>query len=1163
MPDREFRRYNIDQLEKLFASSSTDLGTIESLLYELSFRKTGRAKKLLDAIEAQTAQTAEPTQVIRKDVKTSALKAEVLGNDLALEANSGEVSVDPVDDWAAELARIDGIVNCGEKANKNAPNQPDSILDAWTALEALSPQSYKKESDLRIGLGEVVPMGRDMLEPWSRGLKSIKDHQLYFHVYLGAIRLDRATEALLKVFGDDTPERWSSNGFASLGVVVVDRNGRLVSDESIAISSFGWAFGMILHGEIDRVRDWNRAESIIKERLLKMLSIENEDGEVAPLTMSRIYSVYQWMVGSYRLSEEYLVSPSFAVKVLHRFGLDEPEPPLLNSFYIEDLQKAKACIASKNAGSALELYIEAMNSDSKVDLLQEQQAVDRLLAPKLAPVGRWPSNGRHSLVLLQQLAVNLANSELADSGIASVNGPPGTGKTTLLRDLVAMNVVGRAKALCAFESPESAFKHRGSTRVSQAHVHFYDVDETIRGYEMLVASSNNKAVENISKELPLIDAVASDLPPPRYFRTASDNLNEADGSTWGLIAAVLGNSKNRAEFKDRALWDENAGMMHYLRAIASGMEQVGDAFPSILEEEDPPTDLYEAKSRWKTRREDFLKSYNKSEKAIQVVQQAKEHLDSLDELASELKRLDANFKQHIQVLEDRKLLLSEYESIVLDQQNQSKRADKNESSHQALRPGFFSRLFRTRLWQNWKQELKDFCEEAIRCRKQLLDGEQELSRRRALYHQKREQCVELQKAKDAKAEVIEARKAFIQKASGYTGDRLIGPSFWKMSHSDRQQHIPNFSDAVQKLRDDVFRDAFELHKAFVDAAAKPIRHNLMALFSSLSGRSIKGEKADVLPSLWSTLFLLVPVVSSTFASIGRMMGALPSQSIGWLLVDEAGQATPQAAVGAIMRSRRAFVVGDPLQIEPVVSLSTSLVEKLAELFAVDAEEWCAPYVSVQSLADRSSKFGARIQTSQGELTIGSPLLVHRRCEDPMFSISNDLAYDGKMVKATKDKPSAISQVVGPSQWIHVEGESNDKWCAEEAEEVVRLFKMIASSLGEVPDLFIITPFRVVAQNMRSRMRQERSLFDRLGVSCDEWAKDRIGTVHTFQGKEAEAVIFLLGAPMPAQRGARNWATSTVNLINVAVSRAKQAIYVVGNRREWGTTGCASVLNGRL
>ena len=51
------------------------------------------------------------------------------------------------------------------------------------------------------------------------------------------------------------------------------------------------------------------------------------------------------------------------------------------------------------------------------------------------------------LVLLQQAAVNLSLSELRDGGILAVNGPPGTGKTTLLRDIAAALITERARVM--------------------------------------------------------------------------------------------------------------------------------------------------------------------------------------------------------------------------------------------------------------------------------------------------------------------------------------------------------------------------------------------------------------------------------------------------------------------------------------------------------------------------------------------------------------------------------------------------------------------------------------------------------------------------------------------------------------------------------------------
>ena len=51
-----------------------------------------------------------------------------------------------------------------------------------------------------------------------------------------------------------------------------------------------------------------------------------------------------------------------------------------------------------------------------------------------------------------------------------------------------------------------------------------------------------------------------------------------------------------------------------------------------------------------------------------------------------------------------------------------------------------------------------------------------------------------------------------------------------------------------------------------------------------------------------------------------------------------------------------------------------------------------------------------------------------------------------------------------------------------------------------------------------------------------------------QGREAEAVIFVLGAPLAQQRGARGWAGGQPNLLNVAITRAQERLYVIGNRK---------------
>ena len=117
-------------------------------------------------------------------------------------------------------------------------------------------------------------------------------------------------------------------------------------------------------------------------------------------------------------------------------------------------------------------------------------------------------------------------------------------------------------------------------------------------------------------------------------------------------------------------------------------------------------------------------------------------------------------------------------------------------------------------------------------------------------------------------------------------------------------------------------------------------------------------------------------------------------------------------------------------------------------------------------------------------------------------------------------------------------------------------------MGVKPDLYIITPFVIVVDRLRQTIRESDVL---RGWVEDEWhwINERIGTVHTAQGREAEAVILVLGAPHPTQTGARGWAGGRPNLLNVAVTRAKEAIYVVGNRRLWREAGLFRELDRRL
>jgi superfamily I DNA and/or RNA helicase len=331
-----------------------------------------------------------------------------------------------------------------------------------------------------------------------------------------------------------------------------------------------------------------------------------------------------------------------------------------------------------------------------------------------------------------------------------------------------------------------------------------------------------------------------------------------------------------------------------------------------------------------------------------------------------------------------------------------------------------------------------------------------------------------------------------------------------------------------------------------------MRESLDGAMEMIAGNAPPDLSAEAALAAWQTLFLTVPVVSTTFASVSRLFRPLGPEALGWLLVDEAGQATPQSAVGALWRCRRAVTVGDPLQLEPITTIPFKVEQAIREHYGV-GEEWLTGRGSVQGLADRLNRFGTGLPGSERDVWVGAPLTVHRRCDQPMFDLSNAIAYGGLMLDATDP---ALAQTFAtrypalpPSKWIDVRSDiSHGHWIPAEGTEVDRILAHLERIGFDFSQAMAIGPFRDVARQLKERARRHQGL--------------RAGTIHTAQGKEAEIVIFVLGSD-PGSEGARAWAAKRPNLLNVAVSRAKRRLYVIGDRDAWMGHRYFDVLADRL
>ncbi|KAB8157857.1 hypothetical protein FH609_030335 [Streptomyces sp. 3MP-14] len=198
-----------------------------------------------------------------------------------------------------------------------------------------------------------------------------------------------------------------------------------------------------------------------------------------------------------------------------------------------------------------------------------------------------------------------------------------------------------------------------------------------------------------------------------------------------------------------------------------------------------------------------------------------------------------------------------------------------------------------------------------------------------------------------------------------------------------------------------------------------------------------------------------------------------------------------------------------MQVEPIVLLPWTAQRALGDEFGV-APEWAPSRASVQRLADRTNRYGtwlpAELPDGQEKVWVGSPLRVHRRCENPMFSVSNTIAYDGLMVHGTPERGEYRYRP--RSSWVHVTArEAEGHWIPEEGRALGRVLeRFVAAGVDLDRDVYVISPFRAVVRGAR---RICRELMD----------EARVGTIHTAQGREADVVILVLGSD-PRGSGAR-------------------------------------------
>jgi hypothetical protein len=281
-----------------------------------------------------------------------------------------------------------------------------------------------------------------------------------------------------------------------------------------------------------------------------------------------------------------------------------------------------------------------------------------------------------------------------------------------------------------------------------------------------------------------------------------------------------------------------------------------------------------------------------------------------------------------------------------------------------------------------------------------------------------------------------------------------------------------------------------------------------------------------------------------------------------LTVDEAGQVLPEVAGASFALARRALVIGDTLQIEPMWQIPTAVdIGNLVTSRLMPAVDNKKEYERLCELGKAVST-GSVMRIAQcatryhydPELARGMFLYAHRRCFDEIIAYCNRLSYHGKLLPLRGTKAAAIEKGtvrndgLPPIGYLHIDGLCQQRAGGSrqnplEAEVIAawlaanrqKLQETYGRPLHEI--VGVVTPFtaqaRAIAQACHAR---------NIRVGSTDGAMT-VGTVHSLQGAERPVVIF---SPTYSKHADGTFIDKRVSMLNVAVSRAKNAFLVFGD-----------------
>ena len=357
------------------------------------------------------------------------------------------------------------------------------------------------------------------------------------------------------------------------------------------------------------------------------------------------------------------------------------------------------------------------------------------------------------------------------------------------------------------------------------------------------------------------------------------------------------------------------------------------------------------------------------------------------------------------------------------------------------------------------------------------------------------------------------------------------------------------AEQIEEVSENLWRLWLVLQPARLTPGQRRLVGEYAATLRTLQEQSREsGRRSTDFTKKYSELFPqiseVLPCWAVTSLSVHRRVPLSPG-FFDLVVIDEASQCDIASIVPLLYRARRAVIIGDPQQLRHISALRQDQNSRLLEKHGLSEKHLLWDYVNT-SLYD----LGAPLAAAEDVVDLRE----HHRSHADIIGFSNQAFYEGKLRVATRYSRLKSTPGNAAVRWVQVSGRvervaTGGSRNRAEADAVVRELRRLLIEQEYEGTVGIVSPFRAQANLIREAVTSDPELSP-IVPKCELL----VDTVHRFQGDERDVMIFSPVVSEGIREGSIHFLRRTPNLFNVAITRARSALVVVGDKEAAQSSG---------